>query len=82
MKKWVLWLLTVLSFLVFVFGVFHIPILGACGVKFPERNFLWVISIIPTVVLSAIPFCVCLIFLIKNFINSKKGKIKPNKKET
>lgn len=74
MKIWILWVLTVTTFFVMVFGFFHIPILGACGVMFPERNFLWGLSIIPIVVVSAIPFCICVYFLIKKIKEKRDDK--------
>lgn len=51
---------TILSVLLFIFGLFHIPILSLMGVNFPERNILWGLSIIPTVIVSAIPLIACI----------------------
>ncbi len=59
MKKTLLVILTILSVLLFIFGLFHIPILSSFGVEFPARNVLWGLSIIPTVIVSAIPLIIC-----------------------
>ena len=58
-KRGLLIFFTILSTLLFIFGLLHIPILSLLGVKFPERNFLWGLSIIPTVIVSAVPLIVC-----------------------
>lgn len=59
MKKTLLIIFTILSVLLFIFGLFHIPILSSLGVEFPARNVLWGLSIIPTVIVSAIPLIIC-----------------------
>jgi len=51
---------TIISLVLALFGIFHIPILSLCGVKFPSRNMLWGLSILPTVVLFCLPFIYCL----------------------
>lgn len=73
MKKWVLIILTIISFCVMLFAFFYIPILTACGVKFPERNLLWGLSIIPTVVVGSLPFCFCVWKIFKNRKNKDKS---------
>ncbi len=64
-KKRVLIILTILAIILAVFGYFHIPILSALGVQFPERNIIWALSILPTVILCNIPLIVCIVFLRK-----------------
>ena len=64
-KETLLIVFTILSVLLFIFGLLHIPILSLMGVQFPARNFLWFISIIPTVIVSAIPLIICIYFWIK-----------------
>ena len=66
MKKNILIALTIISIIIAIFGYFYIPILSLFGVKFPERNILWGISIIPTVILLNIPLFICIHFLRKN----------------
>ena len=65
MTKLFLWILTILSFCLMIFGFFYIPILTACGVEFPARNFLWALTILPTVVVFSLPFVFCVNALIK-----------------
>ena len=64
-KKRVLIILTILAIILAVFGYFHIPILSALGVQFPERNIIWALSILPTVILCNVPLIVCIVFLRK-----------------
>lgn len=66
MKKNILIALTIISIIIAIFGYFYIPILSLFSVKFPERNILWGISIIPTVILLNIPLFICIHFLRKN----------------
>ena len=51
---------TIISLVLAIFGIFHIPLLSLMGLQFPERNMLWGLSILPTVVLFCIPFIYCL----------------------
>ena len=74
MTKLVLWILTILSFCLLIFGFFHIPILSACEVKFPERNFLWGMTILPIVVVSSLPFIFCVSTLLKKKKSSNNTK--------
>ncbi len=72
-KKILLVIFTIFSILLFIFGLFHIPILSSLGVQFPERNFLWGLSIIPTVIVSAIPLIICGYLWIKSKNNKHKS---------
>lgn len=63
-KPWLI-VMTIISFILCVFGMFYIPILSSCGVQFPERNLIWGLSIIPTVIVAAIPFLYCLFALLR-----------------
>ena len=74
MKKTLLVIFTILSVLLFIFGLFHIPILSSLGVEFPARNFLWCLSIIPTVIVSAIPLIICGYLWIKSKNYNKNNK--------
>ena len=69
MTKLFLWILTILSFCLMIFGFFYIPILTVCGVEFPARNFLWALTILPTVVAFSLPF----VFCVNAFIKKKKS---------
>ena len=74
MTKLLLWILTILSFYLMIFGFFYIPILTACGVEFPARNFLWALTILPTVVAFSLPFVFCVNALIKKKKSSDATK--------
>lgn len=74
MTKLFLWILTILSFCLMIFGFFYIPILTACGVEFPARNFLWALTILPTVVAFSLPFVFCVNALIKKKKSSDATK--------
>lgn len=75
LKKVLLIIFTIISVLIFIFGLFHIPILSSLGVEFPERNFLWGLSIIPTVIASAIPLIICVCLWVVSKINNENNTI-------
>ena len=74
MTKLFLWILTILSFCLMIFGFFYIPILTACGVEFSARNFLCALTILPTVVAFSLPFVFCVNALIKKKKSSDATK--------
>ncbi len=69
-----LWILTILAFLLCVFGMFHIPILSAFGVSYiKNRNPGYMIVILIIVIACSIPFAFCLSELTKRIKSKKTG---------
>ncbi len=70
-----LWILTILAFLLCIFGMFHIPILSAFGVSYiKDRNPGYMIVILLIVVACSIPFVICLKKIIERIKSKKTGK--------
>lgn len=76
MKNWVKWLLMILSFLMMLVGFFYIPILSTIETKYniellPARGIMMLI-LIPVVVITSLPFIVCIIWIIISAVKNKK----------
>lgn len=65
-KKTLFITILLLSILLAIFGYLYIPILSYFGVKFPAKNFVWGLSIIPTVILFQVPLILCVNKMLKN----------------
>lgn len=65
MKKWVLIVLTILSFGLVIVGFLHIPILSWCGVDVFALRGVLIFTALPIVATFSVPFAICMALIFK-----------------